>query len=64
MKKNEKYYPVNKQEDEDGYSLYPGNTITTKIVKAKQRISSRNTIVNAGLGTAQLQFRSLSLRLR
>jgi hypothetical protein len=64
MKKREKYYPVNKQEDEDGYTTYPCTAIITKIAKVRQRISSRNTIENAGLGSAQLQFRSLSLRFR
>ncbi|MEI9912044.1 MAG: hypothetical protein WDO71_21785 [Bacteroidota bacterium] len=64
MKKKEKYYPVNKQEDEDGYSLHHGNTITTKISKAKQKVSSRNTITNAGPGSAPLQFRNLLFRLR
>ena len=41
MKKKEKYYAVNNQEDEDGYTLYPGNAIIEK-VKRKQDKSSQN----------------------
>jgi hypothetical protein len=46
MKKKEKYYAVNNQEDEDGFTLYPGNAIIEN-VKGKPDINSRNDTANS-----------------
>ena len=42
MKKREKYYSVNKQEDEDGYIPDPRNAVIKKNVKNKEGKSSVN----------------------
>ncbi|MEP7373005.1 MAG: hypothetical protein ABI675_06405 [Chitinophagaceae bacterium] len=41
MKKNEKYFAVNNQEDEDGDSLYPPGHMTNKRINWKQDIVSQ-----------------------
>ena len=64
MKKYEKNYPVNKQEDEDGYILYPQNAIISENVKREKDIRSRNKDSNPEPGSAKLQFRSLIVSLR
>ena len=56
MKKIEKYYALNKQEDEDGYTLYPENAILYE--KGKRKICFPNYTVNTEPSSAKLQFRS------
>jgi hypothetical protein len=56
MKKNEKYYPVNSQEDEDGYTLHPGNAIIDENAKSNQDISSLENTGSTEPGSAKLQL--------
>ncbi|MCW3116758.1 MAG: hypothetical protein JWM28_840 [Chitinophagaceae bacterium] len=44
MKKNEKYHPVNNQEDEDGYILFPDQPIEYGNEKKKQPVNAGNSI--------------------
>jgi len=60
MKKNEKNYPVNNQEDEDGYILYPQIAITYDNVKREKDISSRNKPANTEHGSSKPQSRIFS----
>ena len=55
MRKKEKFYPVNNQEDEDGYTLYPENAMNYENIKKKKDSSpvsntehSRHVSVNMG----------------
>lgn len=57
MKKKEKPYVINNQEDEDGYILHPGNAIVYENVKRKKEITSPAT-ANAESGSVKLQFRN------
>ena len=56
MKNKEKYYAVNNQEDEDGYTLYPENTIIYKSIKEKKDISARDNTANTGTGSSKPPF--------
>lgn len=60
MKKKEKYYVVNNQEDEDGYTLYPENAIIYKNIKKKQAIGFRDNTANTGSGSSKPPFRRTS----
>jgi UDP-galactopyranose mutase len=55
MKKKEKFYPVNNQEDEDGYSLYQADA------RKKQSLSFPDNFENTRHGYAKLQTRRLIL---
>jgi hypothetical protein len=57
MKKNEKNYPVNKQEDEDGYILYPQNASIYENLKRENDLSSRNKPANTEPGSSKPQSR-------
>jgi hypothetical protein len=46
MKKKEKYYAINNQEDEDGYSLYPGSVVINENLKKIQNINFYTTVLN------------------
>jgi hypothetical protein len=59
MKKKEKYYPVNSQEDEDGYTHYPAFTGSPENIKESQDIDPQNDIINTEPGTSQILFNSL-----
>jgi hypothetical protein len=61
MKKKQKLYAVNNQEDEDGYTLDPANAITNENTKRKLGISSGNTTEDTEPGTEKLQSRSFTL---
>jgi hypothetical protein len=56
MKKKEKFYPVNNQEDEDGYSICKANA------GKKQRLTSARDFENPGTrpGTWQIRRPMLS----
>ena len=62
MKNKEKYYAVNNQEDEDGYTLYPENAIIYKNIKKKQAIDSRDNTANTGAGSSKPPFRRTSAK--
>jgi hypothetical protein len=64
MKKQEKNYTVNKQEDEDGYILYPEKAIIYENGKREKDISSRNKAGNTEHGSAKLQSRSYTVSSR
>jgi hypothetical protein len=59
MKKKEKFYPVNNQEDEDGYTLYPENAMNYESIKKKQDSPGSNTERNRHV-PANLRSRSFS----
>lgn len=59
MRKKERYYPVNNQEDEDGYTLYPENAVFYENEKKEKDISHYNT-ANTGPGPEKLRFRTES----
>jgi len=46
MKNKGKYYAINKQEDEDGYSLNPGNAAVNENVKKIQEVGFYITVLN------------------
>jgi hypothetical protein len=52
MKKKEKYYAVNKQEDEDGYTLHPANAIIDGNIKSGKYINSFTSTVTTGSGSS------------
>jgi hypothetical protein len=56
MKKKEKYYPVNNQEDEDGYTLHPGTAIIYENGKRKKDTNSRNKTESRPAEPAVSQF--------
>jgi hypothetical protein len=60
MKKKEKYYPVNNQEDEDGYTLYPENAMNYEIVKKKQNVGPVAKTEQTRQAPATLLSRSFS----
>ncbi len=62
MKNKEKYYAVNNQEDEDGYTLYPENTIIYENIKGKQDIDSRNNTANTGSSFLKPLFHETSAK--
>jgi hypothetical protein len=45
--KKEKFYAVNNQEDEDGYTLYPGSAVIYENAKNEQDTSSAAERENA-----------------
>lgn len=48
MKKDEKYTVVNSQEDEDGYTLYPGYAIYSGNFEEKQKVSAAHKAAKTG----------------
>jgi hypothetical protein len=60
MKKKEKYYPLNCQEDEDGYTHYPGNTGVSENAKDQEGTMLANNIENTEPDPAQLQSNNFS----
>jgi hypothetical protein len=60
MKKKEKFYAVNNQEDEDGYTLYPGSAIIYEKVNPEQDTSRVDTDENARPRLAKSQFNSFN----
>jgi len=61
MKKNRKYFVVNSQEDEDGFTLYPENVFPSENVIKKQNINSGNYAVVAETGRTKMEFRKFLL---
>jgi len=61
MRKNEKYYAVNNQEDEDGYNIYPAKTNFYGNSKSKQHINSSDKKGNTEPGAVNMQMRSIIL---
>ena len=53
MKKNEKYIAVNNQEDEDGYTLYPGYAIYEGNIKESQTISALHKTANSAMNSSK-----------
>jgi hypothetical protein len=47
MKKKEKPYVMNNQEDEDGYNLYPGSAFIYERAKKKHVVSNSHHVVSA-----------------
>jgi hypothetical protein len=60
MKKKEKYYPENRQEDEDGYTLYPENAMNFEMVKKDGESSPGNNTEHSRYVPANLRSRSFS----
>ena len=60
MKKKEKFYPVNNQEDEDGYTLYPENALNYENIKKKQDSSPGSNTQHSRHVPANLRSRSFS----
>lgn len=54
MKKKQKNWVVNNQEDEDGFSLNPDNFIFCESTNGKQDISSIRNTANSESGSAKL----------
>lgn len=63
MKKKGKYYYVNNQEDEDGYSHYPCNTKIYKNAKKKLGTSSRGNTTDSEKGSAKPLLGRIALSL-
>ena len=62
MKKKQNNWVVNKQEDEDGFSLHPYNVIICENTKVKENISSiRNT---ANSESVSVKFTMISSKVR
>ncbi len=57
MKKKEKYYSVNNQEDEDGYIPDPRNVIINENVKRKDEKTPDNNADGKSPGIARTKFR-------
>lgn len=60
MRKKEKFYPVNNQEDEDGYTLYPENAMNYESIKKKQDNSPGSNTERSRHAPANLRSRSFS----
>jgi hypothetical protein len=60
MKKKEKFYPENKQEDEDGYTLHPENATNYENIKKKQDSSPGGNTEHSSHVPANLRSRSFS----
>jgi hypothetical protein len=60
MKKKEKFYAVNNQEDEDGYTLYPGSAMIYENENGDQDTSSSAENENATPRPAKSHFSSYS----
>jgi hypothetical protein len=56
LMKKEKFYPINNQEDEDGYTLYPHNAIIDENIKDRRDMSSPDHAENTGPGATILQL--------
>jgi hypothetical protein len=53
MKKNEKNTVVNNQEDEDGYTLYPGYAIYSGNIKEKPRVRALHKDANTARNSSK-----------
>jgi len=54
MKKKEKYYAINTQEDEDGFTLYPGYLMIYETDKKKQASSNSKLRMSIAQPTMKL----------
>ena len=61
MSNLQEYFPVNNQEDEDGYMPNPGNAMIDEQVKRQQDTNSGTTIPNVQEEREKLQIRSFML---